>query len=97
MVKEDFPDPETPVTTISLLRGISTVIFFRLWTLAPLIKIPLLADLTLASALAGDFFLLVETGILIMRWGKCKSKTSGNPKRFEKGIRNLEPKLNIEC
>src|SRR3989339_924404 len=34
--KEDFPEPEIPVKTIILLRGISTVIFLRLCVLAPL-------------------------------------------------------------
>src|SRR5689334_5481365 len=31
----DFPDPESPVTTVRLLRGISTEMFFKLWTRAP--------------------------------------------------------------
>ena len=30
-----MPDPERPVTTISLSRGISTETFLRLWTRAP--------------------------------------------------------------
>ena len=33
---EDFPEPERPVKTTILFRGISTVIFFKLWVLAPL-------------------------------------------------------------
>jgi hypothetical protein len=37
MVREDFPEPETPVTTTSLFLGMETSMFFRLWTLAPLI------------------------------------------------------------
>lgn len=36
---EDFPEPDTPVTTVSWLCGISTVTFFRLWTRAPRIRI----------------------------------------------------------
>jgi hypothetical protein len=32
---EDLPDPETPVTTVSWLCGISKSMFFRLWTRAP--------------------------------------------------------------
>ena len=39
MVNEDFPEPETPVTTTSLFLGISTFTFFRLCILAPLINI----------------------------------------------------------
>src|SRR5579862_5970184 len=32
---EDLPEPETPVTTVSELWGISKSMFLRLWTLAP--------------------------------------------------------------
>lgn len=32
---EDFPEPETPVTTVMVLCGISKSIFLRLWTRAP--------------------------------------------------------------
>jgi hypothetical protein len=38
IVNEDLPEPDTPVTTINLLRGKSTEIFFRLCTLAPFIS-----------------------------------------------------------
>ena len=31
----DFPDPETPVTTVMALWGISKLMFFRLCTRAP--------------------------------------------------------------
>src|SRR5262245_45774064 len=31
----DLPEPESPVTTMSLSRGISTEMFLRLWTRAP--------------------------------------------------------------
>src|SRR5690348_8134444 len=33
--KDDFPEPETPVTTVRVLWGISKSTFFRLWTRAP--------------------------------------------------------------
>src|ERR1700737_1921908 len=33
--REDFPEPLTPVTTVMALCGISTLMFFRLWTRAP--------------------------------------------------------------
>src|SRR5215470_1541039 len=33
--REDFPDPDTPVTTVSVLCGISKSMFLRLWTRAP--------------------------------------------------------------
>src|ERR1700730_16550799 len=32
---EDFPDPDNPVMTVSVLRGISTLIFLRLCWRAP--------------------------------------------------------------
>jgi hypothetical protein len=61
MVSEDFPEPETPVTTMSLLRGISTDIFFRLCTLAPLIYIlSEVLGIVLANVLA-----FVDTAIIL--------------------------------
>lgn len=33
--RDDFPEPEIPVNTMSLLRGSSTVRFFRLCSRAP--------------------------------------------------------------
>src|SRR5687767_2530143 len=35
IVREDFPEPDTPVTTISLFRGNETSTFLRLCTRAP--------------------------------------------------------------
>src|SRR5580700_8181662 len=32
---DDFPEPETPVTTVNWLCGISKSMFLRLWTRAP--------------------------------------------------------------
>ena len=32
---DDLPEPETPVTTVRVLCGISKSMFFRLWTRAP--------------------------------------------------------------
>src|SRR5688572_23466906 len=32
---DDLPDPDTPVTTVSWLWGMSTEMFLRLWTRAP--------------------------------------------------------------
>src|SRR3989338_2383480 len=37
--KDDFPLPESPVNTTILFRGISTVMFLRLWVRAPLMTI----------------------------------------------------------
>src|SRR5579871_1652036 len=33
--REDLPEPDTPVTTVIVLWGISKSTFFRLWTRAP--------------------------------------------------------------
>ena len=60
MVKEDFPEPETPVTTINLLRGISTSTFFKLCTRAPLMKI-----LLGVAFFVTDFFLGVVILVVI--------------------------------
>src|SRR3989338_4264672 len=49
--REDFPEPESPVKTTILFRGISTVIFLRLCVRAPLTMI-------LSFVL---FFILLET------------------------------------
>ena len=53
MVSDDFPEPETPVTTISLLRGMDTSTFLRLWTLAPFINIASAGCGGLAAGFAG--------------------------------------------
>src|ERR1700722_3760358 len=37
----DFPEPETPVTTVSRPSGIETSTFFRLWPCAPRMAIAL--------------------------------------------------------
>jgi len=39
---DDLPEPDRPVITTSLFRGMATSIFFRLCTLAPLMIIYLL-------------------------------------------------------
>src|SRR5579862_2142379 len=43
---ELFPEPDTPLTTVSLEWGISQEIFFRLWVRAPRITIALFAEIT---------------------------------------------------
>ena len=37
--KEDLPDPETPVTTVSCFLGMSTSMLRRLWVRAPRTRI----------------------------------------------------------
>src|ERR1700704_2151722 len=48
--KLDLPEPDSPVTTISLSRGISTDMFFRLCTRAPCTAIVVRAALAAAWA-----------------------------------------------
>ena len=43
----DFPEPDTPVTQVNTPKGKSTVIFFRLFSVAPFICITLLFPLML--------------------------------------------------
>jgi hypothetical protein len=61
MVREDFPEPETPVTTISLFRGIVTVTFLRLWTRAPRIRMSFAEFTVFVSA---GFFPIIVFSIL---------------------------------
>src|SRR5438552_4850090 len=49
---EDFPDPETPVTTVRALWGISKSMFLRLWTRAPrttMLSLEIKSDINVAS------------------------------------------------
>jgi hypothetical protein len=39
---DDFPEPDSPVITTSLSRGISTAMFLRLCSRAPLILMPVI-------------------------------------------------------
>jgi hypothetical protein len=39
IMSDDFPDPETPVTAVIQAVGISTEIFLRLFSLAPVMAI----------------------------------------------------------
>jgi hypothetical protein len=56
MVKEDFPLPDTPVTTINLFLGNETVTFFKLCVLAPHTSISSAALAALSDAAFADFF-----------------------------------------
>ena len=51
---DDLPEPLTPVTTVSTLRGMVTLMFFRLFSRQPLNVMALF-----------HFLLLVGTGIII--------------------------------
>ena len=48
-ISDDFPDPLTPVITVIVLSGIVTSIFFRLFSLAPIILIELFHFLRLVG------------------------------------------------
>ena len=66
----DLPEPESPVTTMSLSRGISTEMFLRLCTRAPCTAMVVCADALGSFRLAGGLdaigpFLEVEKGQLL--------------------------------
>src|SRR5579863_10074031 len=66
----DLPEPESPVTTISLSRGISTEMFLRLCTRAPCTAMVVRAEARDEFRLAIDLeaiplFLEVEEGQLL--------------------------------
>src|SRR5688572_13166454 len=77
----DLPEPESPVTTTRLLRGISTEMFLRLWTRAPCTAIvvrtpPCVPENAVARVGVGRGFALVtagcvgqEEGQLLQRYG----------------------------
>lgn len=44
MMREDFPDPDTPVTTVIHSKGIRTLIFLRLFSVAPYISMNFFGD-----------------------------------------------------
>jgi hypothetical protein len=67
MVSEDFPEPETPVTTMSLFLGISTDTFRKLCMRAPWIKMESLGCIFFSVF----FFSFAVAGFGIM---KCKYK-----------------------
>src|SRR5690606_40559020 len=80
IVRDDFPDPETPVTTTSLLRGMPTLTFFRLCTRAPLIRIIFLS--TGRSGRRVRFFveMVIILGAKIPRQGEYYREIfSGSP------------------
>src|SRR2546423_2282803 len=58
--RDDLPDPERPVTTTSLLRGISTSMFLRLCSRAPLTTI---LSICPRSALHADRGVHYNTGL----------------------------------
>ena len=59
--KEDFPDPDKPVTTTSLSRGIEMSIFLRLWALAPSISI----EFSINSKTQKYYFWNKETKVIL--------------------------------
>jgi len=54
--KDDFPDPDRPVMTTNLSFGISTVTFFKLCSLAPLITIFFIIILKIFFTYLGIYF-----------------------------------------
>src|SRR2546430_17437786 len=62
--REDFPEPLTPVTAVMALCGISTLMFFRLWTRAPRTRMDSCSCRTSVAARVISF---VAKGKLIQR------------------------------
>ena len=61
--KEDFPDPESPVKTTNSPLGMSTDIFFKLCSLAPLIFIYLVSiKISITNKVFEHTFVIVYTG-----------------------------------
>src|SRR6185369_12827805 len=60
----DLPEPESPVITISLSRGISTLMFLRLWTRAPCTAMLVRAAALTALELIGLFSQMDECEFL---------------------------------
>ena len=64
---DDFPDPDTPVTTVSALCGISTSMFLRLWVRAP--RTTILSLEGAAGTEPGASMLLLERSVDITSTG----------------------------
>src|SRR3989338_8810989 len=52
---DDFPEPESPVITVSLFRGIDTLTFLRLCMRAPFTRISSIRLITQENRLESDF------------------------------------------
>jgi len=55
--KDDFPEPERPVTTTNLFLGISIFMFFKLCTFAPF---TIILSFTLFSILSSTYCLILD-------------------------------------
>ena len=83
-----MPEPETPVTTVSRLWGISKSMFLRLWTRAPRTRIPSLLQSdgrgseAAVSDVASVFPLTVIVAAMVLAWfAYCLSTTERGAER----------------
>ena len=81
MTKVDFPLPETPVTQMNFPNGNFTLIFFKLFSLAPLISInrpfPFRCFLGTGIEYSPDkYFPVIEFGFFIISSGVPAAITS---------------------
>ena len=78
--RDDFPDPDRPVTTTSLLRGIATLKFLRLFTRALLIIINCLGSRSSSKVLELEGILIRKsqgTDIFMAQNGQTKTPPFG--------------------
>ena len=75
-----MPEPDTPVITTSLLRGMVTVTFFKLWTLAPFIYMPCTEGVDLSCI----FLPIALVAIIILT-------TKIPPNKFKTGKKKIYP------
>ena len=81
LIRDDLPEPDTPVTTTSLFKGISTFTLCRLFSFAPLIDIfkpfPLRRFLGTGILYSPErYFPVIELGFFITSSGVPAATTS---------------------
>src|SRR5215467_10594360 len=85
--RDDLPEPETPVTTVSALWGISKSMFLRLWTRAPRTTIDSLEE-SIKSVISSQQLVISKT--------KIKGKTNNKNQKLtgnQKGNANSKIKM----
>src|SRR5690348_15896624 len=75
---DDLPDPDSPVTTLRALCGISTSMFLRLWVRAP--RTTMLALDCDAPMLGGSMLLLERTVDIGVVPGRGRPGNNGSPR-----------------
>ena len=73
LTSELLPDPETPVTQVTTPRGISTEIFFRLFSLTLVSRIAFFVRCIISPLLAGFQFIMGANYFVLRRIGSIRS------------------------